>query len=221
MNWAQRRVVDVATFDLVETLVETPVDHQHFARLVFGQGNRFVEQVLVGYGLAAAHAGVRRDDQLRCRIVDTRGQRPGSKTTEDHRVDGADACAGEHGEHRLGDHRHVDQDAVALADAEALHDRRHAHDFLLEFGEGINHFLVGLGRDEHQRAVIRALGGVTVDRVVAKIGFAADEPLGERRVRKIEYLGERLVPVDAVWLLHPRRRPDFRLISCETLGLSS
>jgi hypothetical protein len=33
---------------------------------------------------------------------------------------------------------------------------------------------------------------VTVDGVVAKIGFAADEPLGERRARKIEYLSERL-----------------------------
>jgi hypothetical protein len=84
-------------------------------------------------------------------------------------VNGADSGAGEHGEHRLGDHRHVDQDAVTLADAKALHDRRHAHDFLLEFGEGINHFLVGFGRDEHQRTVIRAFGGVTIDRVVAML----------------------------------------------------
>jgi hypothetical protein len=82
---------------------------------------------------------------------------------------------------RFGDHRHVDQDAVALADAEALHDRRHAHDFLLEVGEGIDHFLVGFGRDEDQRAVVRALGGVPIDGVVAKIGFAADKPFGERR----------------------------------------
>jgi hypothetical protein len=155
---------------------------------VFGQGDRFVEQALVGYCLAAAHAGIRGDDQFRGRVVDTRGQRSGSKATEDDRVDGADACAGEHGEHRLGDHRHVDQDAVALADAQALHDRRHAHDFLLEFGERIDDFLVGLGRDEYQRAVIRALGGVTVDRVVANVGFAADEPLGKWRARKIEYL---------------------------------
>ena len=37
------------------------------------------------------------------------------KAAEDHRMDGADAGAGEHGEHRLRHHRHVDDDAVALA----------------------------------------------------------------------------------------------------------
>jgi hypothetical protein len=127
----QRGVIDVATLDLGEVLVEAPIDHQHFGGLVFGQRNRFVEQTLVGNGPAAAHAGIRRDDQLRGRVVDPGGQRPGGKATEDHRVNGANPRAGEHGEHCLGDHRHVDQDAVTLADAQALHDRRHAHDFLL------------------------------------------------------------------------------------------
>jgi hypothetical protein len=34
-----------------------------------------------------------------------------AKAAEDHRVDRADARAGEHGERGLGDHRHVDQHA--------------------------------------------------------------------------------------------------------------
>jgi hypothetical protein len=137
------------------------------------------------------------------RIVDARGQRPGGEATENDRVDGADACAGEHRESGFGDHRHVDQDAVALADAEVLHDRRHAHHFSFQFGEGIDHFLVGFGRDEDQRAVVRPLGGVPIDGVVAKIGFAADEPLGERRPGKVEYLTERLVPVDEFGFFSP------------------
>jgi hypothetical protein len=58
--------------------------------------------------------------------------------------------------------------------------------------------VIGLGRDEHQGVVIRPLGGVPIDGVVAEIGFAADEPLGEGRAREIERLGERLVPVDAL-----------------------
>jgi hypothetical protein len=44
----------------------------------------------------------------------------GREAAEDHRVDGADAGAGEHRDRRLGDHRQVDRDAVALLDPEPL-----------------------------------------------------------------------------------------------------
>ena len=178
----QRRVVDVAAFNLVETLVQTTIDHQHLGRLFLSQVDRLVKQVLIGNGFAATHAGIGRNNQLRRAIVDTGGQRAGSKAAEHDRVDGADPRTGEHRESRFGNHRHVDQHAVALADAEALHDRSAAHHFLLQLGEGINDFLVGLGGNEHQRAVVRALGGMTIDGVVAQVGFATDKPLGERRI---------------------------------------
>ena len=42
------------------------------------------------------------------------------KAAEHHRMDGAEPRAGEHGDHRLRHHRHVDDDAVALADALVL-----------------------------------------------------------------------------------------------------
>jgi hypothetical protein len=38
-------------------------------------------------------------------------------TAKDDRVDGAQPRAGQHRLQRLGDHRHVDDDAVALFDA--------------------------------------------------------------------------------------------------------
>jgi hypothetical protein len=38
---------------------------------------------------------------------------PEAKAAEHHRMDGANAGAGEDREGRLGDHRHVDQDAIA------------------------------------------------------------------------------------------------------------
>jgi hypothetical protein len=43
-----------------------------------------------------------------------RAQAVGREAAEDHRVDGAEARDGEHRGDRLGDHRQVDRDAVAL-----------------------------------------------------------------------------------------------------------
>jgi hypothetical protein len=50
-------------------------------------------------------------------IVDAGGQFLGGKAAEHHRVDGPDAGAGQHGDGRLGNHGHVDDDPVALFDA--------------------------------------------------------------------------------------------------------
>ena len=47
-------------------------------------------------------------------VVDADREFVRGKAAEHHRVDGADAGAGEHRDGRLGDHRHVDDHAVAL-----------------------------------------------------------------------------------------------------------
>ena len=69
---------------------------------------------------AAARVGA--DDQRRLRVVDAAGQAHAREAAEHHRVDGADARAGQHGESRLRNHRHVDDDPIALAHAQRLHD---------------------------------------------------------------------------------------------------
>jgi hypothetical protein len=61
---AQRRVIDVATGHTGPPLVQAAVDHQHFFGREFGERAGFVEQVLVRYDLAAAHAGFAGDDQF-------------------------------------------------------------------------------------------------------------------------------------------------------------
>ena len=81
----------------------------------FGQG-------LVGIVLqldlpAAAQALIGGDDELRLAVGDAAGQRIRREAAEHHGVDGADPRAGEHGVSRLGDHRQIDGDAVAFADA--------------------------------------------------------------------------------------------------------
>ena len=80
--------------------------------------DRFVDGVLEGGGLAAAPLPVGGDDQLGFGVVDARAQRAGGEAGEHHRVGRAEAGAGEHGDDGLGDHRHVDRDAVAGDEAE-------------------------------------------------------------------------------------------------------
>ena len=69
--------------------------------------------------LPAAIAAVGRDDDLRLRVVHAVAQRLGREAAEDDRVDRADARAGEHRDHDLGDERHVDADAVPAPNAES------------------------------------------------------------------------------------------------------
>src|SRR3974377_106753 len=44
---------------------------------------------------------------------------------------------------------------------------------------------------------------MAVDRVVAEVRLAAPEPLRERRVRIVEHLFERLMPIDGLGLFSP------------------
>ena len=182
---------------------QASVDHHHPGGLVGSQGDRLVKQVLVGHGLAAAHAGVGAHNHFGLSIVDATGQGVAGKTTEHHRMNGPNAHAGQHGKAGLGNHGHVDQHAIALADPLRLQDRCHAIDFNMQLAEGIRFFGIGLGRDEDQRVLIRSALEVAIERVVAEIGLSALEPLGKRRLAVVAHLLKRLVPVDQRGLFGP------------------
>ena len=66
-------------------------------------------------GLDPAAGG---QDDLRLGVVDAGRQLLGGEAAEHHRMHGADARAGQHGDRRLRHHRHVEDDAVALLDPE-------------------------------------------------------------------------------------------------------
>ena len=203
MLLAQRRVVGIPAFGDGHLRVEAAVDDQHVLRRVLGERAGLVDQVLVRHRLAVAHAGIGGDEQLRLRIVDAHGEVVRREAAEHHRVHGPEARAGQHREQRLGDHRHVDDDAIALADAERSEDRRGAVDLAVQLGERIRLRLFGFGRDVDQRRLIGARSQMTVDRVVAEVGLTADEPLAKRRSGIVEHLLRRLVPVDQAGLLAP------------------
>jgi hypothetical protein len=84
-----------------------------------------VDQRLIDDGLqlhfaAAPIRPILGDDSGALRVVDTVDESVGREAAEDHRVDRADARAGEQRDRQLGSHPHVDRDAVALLHAEAF-----------------------------------------------------------------------------------------------------
>src|SRR3546814_7981758 len=70
------------------------------------------------HGLAAAQALVGGDDQLRLAVAHAVGDGVGGEAAEHHRVDRADARAGQHRHGGVDYHRQVDGDAVALRSEE-------------------------------------------------------------------------------------------------------
>jgi hypothetical protein len=120
-------------------------------------------------------------------------------------VDRADADDGEHRGHRLGDHGHVDGDAVALADAQALEDVREALDLVGQLGVRHASLVPRLALPQQRHAVAVARLDMAVEAVVGDVELAVGEPLREGRVGPVEYLGERRVPVECVRLRRPER----------------
>jgi hypothetical protein len=126
------------------------------------------------------------------------------KPAEHHRMHRADPRAGQHRLQRLGDHRHVDDDAVALFHALGTQRPGQRGDAVLQLGEGD---LVG---DPGDRAVMDdrelrapARRDMAVDRVPAGVDAAIGEPAAERGGVVEQGFRGQLRPVEALCGLHP------------------
>ena len=200
--FAQRLVVDQVTG--VQPLGrQLSVDPQHMWRLVPGAGERLVDERRVVDYLAAARAGVGGHDQRRGCVVDARRETRRRKTAEHDRVNRAEPRAGEHRKHRLGDHRQVDQHAVAPLDAERAHDRGHPVDFGVQLGVRVAPFDASLRRYVDECVLLGAFGEMPVHRVMAQVGPTADEPARKRGIRAVEHRLERRLPMDAPRFVAP------------------
>ncbi|OIQ70846.1 hypothetical protein GALL_475400 [mine drainage metagenome] len=190
------------------------VFHHKAAHLV-----RAVQKRRIGVGFqrgtfAAAGRGIGGDDKFRAAVVDTVGQRVGREAGEHDRMHGADAGAGKHGISSLGDHRHVDHDAVAAHHALAQQHVRHAVDVFVQLfvGDVLRRGLGIIGFKD-DRGLVATGGKVTVDAVGRNVEDAILEPfdvdLAEFK-RGVFHLGERLDPVDALAMFRPEgvRRVD-------------
>ncbi len=135
-----------------------------------------------------------------------RPARASGEAAEDHRVDRADAGAGEHGDHGLGDHRHVDGHYVAAVHVLPAQGVGELADLLVELAVGDFLVVGGIVAFPDDRHLVAAFGEVTVEAVVRHVEGAVGEPL-DVHVMVVEGglldLLERLDPVDPLGLLAP------------------
>ena len=189
-----------------DVLAGTP-DHQHLLHGVAQPGgllSRLVHGRLERGGRATAVAAVGGHDHLGLAVLQTGGQGVGGEAAEDHGVRGADAGAGQHRDHGLGDHRHVDRDPVARGHAQVGQRVGGLGDEVLQLGVGDGTSVTDGLADEVQRDLVAAAGlDVAVDAVVGGVELAADVPLREGRVRPVEDLVPLLGPGQPLGLLGP------------------
>jgi len=89
-------------------------------RLGLGHLDGAVQKSFVSDDALGFDAARGRYDDFGFGIVDARGQFIGGKSAEHDRMNGTNARARQHGDRRFGDHWHVDDDPVALGDAQRL-----------------------------------------------------------------------------------------------------
>ncbi len=199
-------------FDVHGELRPAALHHHHVldGRAVL-QG--LVRELLERQDAAAAVAAVGGDEQLGLGVVDPVAERLGAEAAEDHRVNGADARAGQHGDGELGNHRQVDGHAVALAHPQALQHVGELVDLAVELPVGEGAAVAGFALPDQSRLV--ALAGsiradVAVETVDADVELAAHEPLGLRRFPR-EHLAPGLEPLQA---RRPRGPEALRVARC-------
>jgi hypothetical protein len=145
-------------------------------------GDRGIEQRLVGHDPIGLDPARSRQDYPRLGVVDTGGELVRAKAAKDDRVNRADAGAGQHRHRRLGDHRHIDQDAIALGHPEPGEDPRETRDVVAQLAVGE---LLNLVRyravPDQRRAVAAPSRDMAVERVPAGVEPGAREPAIEWR----------------------------------------
>ena len=93
-------------------------------------------------------------------------------------MDGSDARTSEHGDGKLGDHRHVDRYAVTLLDAHFFQDVSELADVAVEFPVGQDAtFAVFTFPDEGGFVAVLALD-MAVETGLGNVELATDKPLG-------------------------------------------
>src|SRR5438552_2546774 len=134
-----------------------------------------------------------------------------AEAAEDDGMNNAEAGAGEHGDGKLGNHRHVNGDAVAGFEAAEI--AEHGGGFVyanvkLAIGEDLRGFVFGF-RDEDEGGFVFVLGEMAIDAVVGGVEFAADEPFPERRVGGVESFLPLFVPVEKIGVVVEALRKIF------------
>ena len=166
-----------------------------------------VDGGLDGGRLALAPGTVGGDQRLRVRHLKPLPHRAGREAAEDHVVRRADPGAGEHRHHDLGDHRQVDPDHVAPANAPRLQPVGEPLHVGEQPGVGQVALFALLAAPVERDPVAVTRLDVPVQAVVGGVEPAVGEPGVEGRVAVVEHGAERRVPVEPLpRLLRPPGR---------------
>ena len=92
--------------------------HNAIPRRMLGHRHRRVDHRLVLHDAGRLDSARCGDNDRGLDVVDADGEFMRGEPAEDHRVHRAQPSAGQHGDDRLGDHRHIDHHPVAFADAQ-------------------------------------------------------------------------------------------------------
>ncbi|MNE34147.1 hypothetical protein D3C80_1278570 [compost metagenome] len=169
-------VPDIAAFTPVD-LATGALDHHHRTDIrATEQG--LVDVVLQRHALAAANTLVGGDQCAAIGVENPVAQRIRREAAEHHRVNGADAAAGEHGVGRFRNHGHIDAHPVAFFYPTLLEYIGQAADLLVQFAVGDDTGIGGVVALTNDRRLIAPGGQVTVDAVVADIELRTFEPDG-------------------------------------------
>ena len=200
---AQIRPVVVAARDQLATLLR-PLQDDAGLRLRARKFDRLVEQRLVLHDAAGIEPAACRKDQLWPGVVDPGRQLFRRKAAEHHAMHRSDPRAGQHRDHGFRHHRHVEDGAIALDDAEVGHDGGKRLHLFQQLGIGEFRDGVGKRRIVDQRHLIGApAGDMTIERVVAGVDHGAGKPAAVDADSGIEDLLRRLDPVDLARRLAP------------------
>jgi hypothetical protein len=170
-----------------------------------GFRERVVHVLLQRDDIPASESAIGGDDDARLGILDPINDRLAGKSAEDYRVRRAYPGAGEHCDGGFGDHRHVDGDAIAFLDAEGLQAVGEFAHIVQEraIGDAVNRSAAAraarfrLAFPEDRGFVATTELNLPIKAVIADVGFAADEPLGIRRL-PVEHLVPFLEPMEFI-----------------------
>ena len=158
-----------------------------------GESDREIERGLVFDDPARLDAAARGEDDLRLGVVDPGRKLLCGEAAEHHRMNGADTRAGEHGDDRLGNHRHVDQHPVARRDPEIVEHGAERRRLVEQFAVGDGALGPGDGAVVIKRDLVAAAGlDMPVERVEAGVQARVGKPAAvDARVGIENALGRR------------------------------
>ena len=170
---------------------------------LLGGGDGLFGLDLVIQQLPIPVVGVHGDEHAASGVRDTATAGRPAEAAEHLGVNDAETRAGEHGDWKVGDHRHMERHAVTLLEpTEVTEKRGELIDALVQLlvGDRLRDLVLRL-RDPDQGGFIPVLRQVPIDAVVGRVQPATDKPLPERGVAGVEGGMPVLIPGQQIRIL--------------------